>query len=193
MRRRLDLAGALVHRPAVLFLDEPTTGLDPNGRSELWALIGQLVADGATVLLTTQYLEEADRVADHIVVVDRGLIIAEGTSAGLKASLGSTVVEIEFADRGAAQRGAELITKIAPTELLDGRTLAVKVPDKGQAVQKVIRHLDADNIVAESLAIREPTLDDVFLELTGHQAGPVQTAATLQTATAGRRYEASAR
>ena len=193
MRRRLDLAGALVHRPAVLFLDEPTTGLDPNGRSELWALIGQLVADGATVLLTTQYLEEADRVADHIVVVDRGLIIAEGTSAGLKASLGSTVVEIEFADLSAAQRAAELITKIAATELLDGRTLAVKVPDKGQAVQKVIRHLDADNIVAESLAIREPTLDDVFLELTGRQAGPVQTAPILQTAPAGRRHEGSAR
>src|SRR5215470_8630742 len=159
MRRRLDLAAALVHRPPVLFLDEPTTGLDPSGRSELWALIGQLVADGATVLLTTQYLEEADRVADYIVVVDRGLIIAEGTSGELKASLGSTVVEIEFADRDAAQRGAELITKIAPTELLDGRTLAVKVPDKGQAVQKVICQLEADDIVPESLAIREPTLD----------------------------------
>jgi len=173
MRRRLDLAGALVHRPAVLFLDEPTTGLDPSGRSELWALIGQLVADGATVLLTTQYLEEADRVADYIVVVDRGRIIAEGTSVELKAELGSTVVEIQIADLTEAQRAAGRITKIAPTELLDGRTLAVKVPDKGPAVQKVICQLEADDIVPESLAIREPTLDDVFLQLTSHQVAAV--------------------
>jgi daunorubicin resistance ABC transporter ATP-binding subunit len=193
MRRRLDLAGALVHRPAVLFLDEPTTGLDPNGRSELWALIGQLVADGATVLLTTQYLEEADRVADYIVVVDRGLIIAEGTSVELKASLGSTVVEIRVADLAEAQRAAGRITNIAPTDLLDGRTLAMKVPDKGAAVQKIICQLEADDIVPESLAIREPTLDDVFLQLTGHQADAVQSAPTWPTAGAGRVEERSAR
>ena len=172
MRRRLDLAAALVHRPPVLFLDEPTTGLDPSGRSELWALIGELVADGTTVLLTTQYLEEADRLADNIVVVDGGRIIAEGTASQLKASLGSTVVEIRVADPADAQRAAARLARIAPTDVLDSRrTLAVKVPNQGPAVQEVIRLLDADAIAAESLAIREPTLDDVFLQLTGHRAG----------------------
>ena len=172
MRRRLDLAAALVHRPPVLFLDEPTTGLDPSGRSDLWTLIGQLVADGTTVLLTTQYLEEADRLADNIVVVDGGRIIAEGTASQLKARLGSTVVEICVADPADAHRAAARLARLAPTDLLDGRrTLAVKVPDKGPAVQQVIRSLDADAIACESLAIREPTLDDVFLQLTGHRAG----------------------
>jgi len=172
MRRRLDLAAALVHRPPVLFLDEPTTGLDPSGRSDLWTLIGQLVADGTTVLLTTQYLEEADRLADNIVVVDGGRIIAEGTASQLKARLGSTVVEICVADPADAHRAAARLARLAPTDVLDGRrTLAVKVPDKGPAVQEVIRLLDADAITCESLAIREPTLDDVFLQLTGHRAG----------------------
>jgi daunorubicin resistance ABC transporter ATP-binding subunit len=166
MRRRLDLAAALVHRPPVLFLDEPTTGLDPSGRSDLWALIGQLVADGATVLLTTQYLEEADRLADNIVVVDHGRIIAEGTPGQLKASLGSIIVEIGVADSAGARRAAARLARIAPTDVRD-HTLAVKVADKGPAVQEVIRLLDADAIVPESLAIREPTLDDVFLQLTG--------------------------
>ena len=171
MRRRLDVAAALVHRPAVLFLDEPTTGLDPNGRSDLWALIGQLVGDGTTVLLTTQYLEEADRLADNIVVIDRGQIIAEGTPVELKASLGSTVVEIRVANPAMGQRAAARLRRIAPASFLDtGCTVAVKVPDNGPAVQEVVRLLDADGIVPESLAIREPTLDDVFLELTGQQA-----------------------
>ena len=173
MRRRLDLAAALVHRPPVLFLDEPTTGLDPSGRSDLWALIEELVGDGTTVLLTTQYLEEADRLADNIIVVDGGRIIAEGTAIQLKASLGSTVVEIRLPDPASAQRAAVRLQRIGPTGVLDGgRTLAVKVPDKGRTVQEVIRLLDADAIVPESLAIREPTLDDVFLQLTGH--GPAQ-------------------
>src|SRR5262249_12164462 len=142
MRRRLDLAAALVHRPPVLFLDEPTTGLDPSGRSDLWALISQLVASGTTVLLTTQYLEEADRVADTVVVVNRGRIIAEGTPIQLKARLGSTVVEIRLADPADAQRAAARLQRSAPTGVLDGRgTLAVKVPDKGPAVQQVIRLL----------------------------------------------------
>ena len=193
MRRRLDLAAALVHRPPVLFLDEPTTGLDPRGRSDLWALIGELVADGTTVLLTTQYLEEADRVADTIVVVDGGRIIADGTAVQLKASLGSIVVEIRIADPAAAQRAAARLQRLAPTDVLDGRrALAVKVPDKGPAVQEVIRMLDANAIVAESLAIREPTLDDVFLQLTGHAAvtGPDEPAP--QEAGVGRVHQGSA-
>ena len=163
MRRRLDLAAALVHRPPVLFLDEPTTGLDPSGRSDLWALIEELVGDGTTVLLTTQYLEEADRLADNIVVVDGGQIIAEGTAIQLKASLGSTVVEIRMPDPASAQRAAARLQRIAPTDVLDGgRTLAVKMAGKGQTVLEVIRLLDGDAVVPESLAIREPTLDDVF-------------------------------
>jgi ABC-2 type transport system ATP-binding protein len=172
MRRRLDLAAALVHRPPVLFLDEPTTGLDPSGRSDLWALIAELVGDGTTVLLTTQYLEEADRLADNIVVIDSGQIIATGTAVQLKASLGSTIVEIRLPDPASAQRAAAHLHRIGPTDVRDGgRTLAVTVPDKGPAVLEVIRLLDADAVVPESLAIREPTLDDVFLQLTGHRAG----------------------
>jgi len=172
MRRRLDLAAALVHRPPVLFLDEPTTGLDPNGRSDLWTLIGELVADGTTVLLTTQYLEEADRLAGTIVVINDGRIIAEGAPVELKAGLGATVVEIRVADPADAARAAARLQRIAHADVLDGRrTLAVKVPDKGPAVQQVIRLLDADAIIIESLTIREPTLDDVFLQLTGHAAG----------------------
>jgi ABC-2 type transport system ATP-binding protein len=171
MRRRLDLAAALVHRPRVLFLDEPTTGLDPSGRSELWALIEELVADGTTVLLTTQYLEEADRLADKIVVIDRGRTIAQGTAGELKASLGSTVVEVRLPDSATGQRAATHLRRIGPTEVLDGgHTLAVNVADKGRTVVEAIRVLDADGIVPESLAIREPTLDDVFLQLTGHRA-----------------------
>jgi len=187
MRRRLDLAAALVHRPPVLFLDEPTTGLDPSGRSDLWALIGQLVADGTTVMLTTQYLEEADRVADSIVVVDHGRIIAEGTPGQLKARLGSIVVEIHVADPAGARRAAARLARFALADVLDGSgILAVKVPDKGPAVQEVIRLLDADSIVPESLSIREPTLDDVFLQLTGQRAGPSQdNAAPLAAAGSG--------
>jgi len=177
MRRRLDLAAALVHRPPVLFLDEPTTGLDPSGRTDLWAHMRELVGDGTTVLMTTQYLEEADRLADNIVVVDEGRIVAEGTAVQLKASIGSTVVEIQVADPDSARRAATNLKRIGPTSVLDGgRTLTVKVPDKGRSVQQAIGLLDDDAIVPESLAIREPTLDDVFLQLTGHLTGAASAA-----------------
>ncbi len=170
MRRRLDLAAALVHRPPVLFLDEPTTGLDPSGRSDLWGVIEELVDDGTTVLLTTQYLEEADRLAHNIVVVDRGQVIAEGTAGELKASLGNTIVEVRMAEVAAARRATGHLGHVGPVELLgDGRTVAVKVPDNGPSVLSVVRALDHNGVEPDSLYVREPTLDDVFLDLTGHR------------------------
>jgi daunorubicin resistance ABC transporter ATP-binding subunit len=171
MRRRLDLAAALVHRPPVLFLDEPTTGLDPSGRSDLWTIIEELLDDGTTVLLTTQYLEEADRLADNIVVVNNGRVIAEGTASQLKADLGNTIVEIRLPDVAAARRASGRVHRVGPTEILeDGRTVAVKVTDSGRAVLDVVRTLDRDGLAPDSLLVREPTLDDVFLQLTGHTA-----------------------
>jgi ABC-2 type transport system ATP-binding protein len=171
MRRRLDLAAALVHRPPVLFLDEPTTGLDPSGRSDLWAIIEELLDDGTTVLLTTQYLEEADRLADNIVVVNGGRVIAEGTATELKASLGNTIVEIRLPELATAHRALARLQRVGPAELLDdGRTLAVKVSDSGRSVLEVVRALDEDGFTPDSLVVREPTLDDVFLQLTGHTA-----------------------
>src|SRR5437764_13341538 len=135
MRRRLDLAAALIHRPPVLFLDEPTTGLDPKSRIDLWALIGELVSDGTTLLLTTQYLEEADRLADHIVVIDHGQIIAEGTAAELKARLGSTIVEVEFGDPAAALRARGVLAGIGMCDVAaDGHAIEVKVTDRARTV-----------------------------------------------------------
>src|SRR3954467_10711319 len=127
MRRRLDLAAALVHRPPVLFLDEPTTGLDPQGRNELWAVIGALVSRGTTVLLTTQYLEEADTLADNIVVIDHGTVIAEGTAAELKARLGATTIELGFRDDAAAATAARLLASVGGVDV-DGKVLHLSVP-----------------------------------------------------------------
>ena len=170
MRRRLDLAAALVHRPRVLFLDEPTTGLDPNGRNDLWELIGELVADGTTLLLTTQYLEEVDRLADRIVVIDEGRVIAEGSAAELKATLGTTVVVVRLEDQDAARRGGEVLSKVGQVEVGDGGLVEVVVADSGPALLEVVRLLDTDGLVPESVVVREPTLDDVFLQLTGRRA-----------------------
>jgi daunorubicin resistance ABC transporter ATP-binding subunit len=172
MRRRLDLAAALVHRPPVLFLDEPTTGLDPSGRSDLWGVIEELVGDGTTVLLTTQYLEEADRLADNIVVVDHGQVIADGTASDLKASLGNTIVEVRLAEAATARKASGRLHRVGPVEVMDdGYTVAVKVTDSGRSVMSVVRALDQDGIEPESVFVHEPTLDDVFLQLTGSAAG----------------------
>jgi daunorubicin resistance ABC transporter ATP-binding subunit len=170
MRRRLDLAAALVHRPPVLFLDEPTTGLDPRGRIELWATIEELVADGATLLLTTQYLEEADRLADNSAVVDHGKVIAEGTAAELKARLGSTIIHVELGD-GTLEQARSVLAEVGPTEVAeDGRSLEVRVNDSGPAVLDAVRRLDAAGCAPTALTVREPSLDDVFLSLTGRPA-----------------------
>ncbi|HUR78461.1 MAG TPA: ATP-binding cassette domain-containing protein [Acidimicrobiales bacterium] len=171
MRRRLDLAAALVHRPTVLFLDEPTTGLDPRSRNDLWTVIEDLVADGTTVLLTTQYLEEADRLAHEIAVIDNGEVIARGAPAELKASFGATVVEIGMVNGDAAARARTAVSAIGPTQLmLDGLTVEVKLESGPKGVTDVVRALDAADVVPARLIVREPTLDDVFLSLTGHAA-----------------------
>src|SRR3954470_16292002 len=171
MRRRLDLAASLVHRPPVLFLDEPTTGLDPQGRNELWRVIENLVSSGTTVLLTTQYLEEADYLADNIVVIDHGHVIAEGTSAQLKARLGATIVEVGFADIATAQRARSVLANIGASQVeADGHTVELKANDGARVAIDVVRALDRESLEPASLVLREPTLDDVFLTLTGHGA-----------------------
>jgi len=169
MRRRLDLAAALVHRPPVLFLDEPTTGLDPQGRNDLWGVIEELVARGTTVLLTTQYLEEADVLADNIVVIDHGSVIAEGTAAQLKERMGSTVIEITLRDDDGAARAADALVPVG-TASRDGKLIRVNVPGGAGArsMLEAVRILDGEHLDPATMVLREPTLDDVFLDLTGH-------------------------
>jgi daunorubicin resistance ABC transporter ATP-binding subunit len=171
MRRRLDIAGALVPKPPVLFLDEPTTGLDLPSRNELWEMIRELVGDGTTVLLTTQYLEEADRLAHRIAVVDHGRVIANDTPAALKAEMGSTVVEIGLFDGEAAERGVQLLSgRYAGRVEREGRVLHITSDDGPGVLIDALRSLDGADLEPASLAVREPSLDDVFLALTGHRA-----------------------
>ncbi len=162
MRRRLDLAAALVTHPPVLFLDEPTTGLDPASRLDLWAVIEGLVSDGTTVLLTTQYLEEADRLADNIVVIDKGSVAAEGTARQLKARLGDTVIEFEFSDEAAAKAAANTLS----AETSAGTVVRVVMTEGASTLRDALNRLDAAGIAPHHVALREPTLDDVFLTLT---------------------------
>jgi ABC-2 type transport system ATP-binding protein len=168
MRRRLDVGAALVHRPPVLFLDEPTTGLDPEGRNELWAVIRELVADGTTVMLTTQYLEEADRLADRIVVVDKGRVIADDTPEALKSRMGSTVIELGMTDDEEARRAEALVAGVAGGHAeSDGAVLRITLQDGAKVLIEVLRALDANGITPGKLTVRESSLDDVFLTLTG--------------------------
>ncbi len=170
MRRRLDLAAALVARPPVLFLDEPTTGLDPQSRIGLWEVIERLVDEGTTVLLTTQYLEEADRLAHTLVVLDHGRVIAEGTAAELKAGLGATVLSVGFGDVRDAERTHVLLAGLGPHEpSLNGTVVEVIVDDGPASAMESLRLLDREGLAPSTFALRDPSLDDVFLSLTGHR------------------------
>jgi daunorubicin resistance ABC transporter ATP-binding subunit len=173
MRRRIDLAAALVNRPPVLFLDEPTTGLDPHSRNEVWAMVGELVADGTTVVLTTQYLEEADRLAGRVAVVDEGKVIANDTPAALKGGLGGTVLELGFDERRDAGRAHELLSAAgvgAPE--LDTTVVRLTTNDGAHMLVDAMRTLDSERVVPATVSVREPSLDDVFLALTGHHVEP---------------------
>jgi ABC-2 type transport system ATP-binding protein len=171
MRRRLDLAAALVARPPVLFFDEPTTGLDPQTRQDMWGWTEELVRDGTTVLLTTQYLEEADRLADKVIVVDHGRVIAEGTPETLKADLGTTVLLVTVEDPQSARRAAVLLTPFGSHDpFVEGSRVEMNVENGPKAGSEAMRALDGEGIAVLGLVLREPSLDDVFLRLTGHRA-----------------------
>jgi len=172
MRRRLDLAASLVGRPQVLFLDEPTAGLDPASRRDLWQLIGDLVATGTTVLLTTQYLEEADRLADRIAVIDHGRLVSEGTGDQLKDRVGGAVLQLTVPERDRA-RTLQALRGVGSQDPTDDRhqgRIVLPAPDGARTLAEALRRLDAANITPEDVALHKPTLDDVFLALTGHLA-----------------------
>ncbi|MET7533128.1 ATP-binding cassette domain-containing protein [Streptomyces goshikiensis] len=185
-RRRLDLAAGLLTRPRVLFLDEPTTGLDPAAREQIWAAVRTLADEGATVLLTTQYLEEADRLADDIVVIDGGRAIATGTPAGLKARIGSRAeVTVDAAE--ALPRAAAVLDRLTggrPALDEERRTVGVTVSDAGLTLPGIVRALDAAGVPVTDASLRQPTLDEVFLRLTGTAPAATQAAPATPTAPA---------
>jgi ABC-2 type transport system ATP-binding protein len=172
MRRRLDLAASIVARPPVLFLDEPTTGLDPRSRADMWDLVRSLVQDGTTVLLTTQYLDEADRLADRIAVIDHGRVVAEGTPTQLKSDIGGSRIDVVVRDVRRLAEAASLV-RLGHTEpIVDPalRRLTVPIQDGAGALVELVRRLDAAGIAIDDIALRRPTLDEVFLKLTGAPA-----------------------
>ncbi|MFD3658835.1 ATP-binding cassette domain-containing protein [Streptomyces sp. NPDC058620] len=173
MRRRLDLAAALVVSPPVMFMDEPTTGLDPRNRQQLWEVIQELVSGGTTLLLTTQYLEEADHLADDICVIDHGKVIARGTSDELKARTGGERVEVVVHQRDEIERARDVLTALGEGEVTVAahtRKLTVPVSGGAKLLAEVIRDLDARGVEIDDIGLRRPTLDDVFMSLTGHAA-----------------------
>ena len=174
MRRRLDLGASLVGRPKVLFLDEPTTGLDPRSRVEMWDIIRELVHDGTTLMLTTQYLEEADRLADQIAVIDNGRVIAEGTADELKLRIGGEVLAIRVADRTKVGAAAGQVLALGPGGgNADNNTGEITLPvgnDGTSILTEAVRRLDAEHIQLADIGLRRPSLDDVFMSLTGHAA-----------------------
>ena len=173
MRRRLDLAGSIIAEPPVLFLDEPTTGLDPGSRLDMWDVIRERTEEGATILLTTQYLEEADALADRIVVIDKGSIIAEGTADELKAQVGGERIEVIVHDQAVVPQAREILNRGSDGQcVVDTHMRKLTVPTRSgsRGLVQVIRDLDEADVAIDDIALRRPTLDDVFLELTGHHA-----------------------
>lgn len=179
MRRRLDLAASLIVAPPVLFLDEPTTGLDPRSRQGMWGIIEDLIGEGTTVLLTTQYLEEADRLANQIVVVDHGRIIAEGSAAELKSQLGAERLSIGVGQSADLVRAGRVLLgtlngRVSESDLhvdTQARHVTVPFPNGSRGLAEVVRRLDAEGLEITDFALRQPTLDDVFLSLTGQRTG----------------------
>jgi ABC-2 type transport system ATP-binding protein len=172
MRRRLDLAASLIVRPKVLFLDEPTTGLDPRGRQEMWGVIEELVKDGVTLLLTTQYLEEADQLADEIVVIDYGKVIARGTSDALKKQVGGERLEV-IVEQAQISAAVEIVQRVsgATASIDEGlRKITAPVSSGSTALVEVLRAMDTSDIHPLDIALKRPSLDDVFMSLTGHAA-----------------------
>lgn len=190
MRRRLDLAAALVANPPIPFLDEPTTGLDPQSRQDMWVIIEGLVESGTTVLLTTQYLEEADRLAKQLVVLDHGKIIAQGTSAELKSQMGTTVLALTFTSINDAMQAHALIGDLSEKPAnVEGTVLEMTVSNGPAITADALRRIDAANISLSGLALREPSLDDVFLNLTGHKTEAPEPRETAPTGRRKRRKE----
>ncbi|QWT23645.1 ATP-binding cassette domain-containing protein [Subtercola sp. PAMC28395] len=196
MRRRIDLAGALVTRPQVLFLDEPTTGLDPRSRLGMWDIINSLVGEGTTVLLTTQYLEEADQLADSISVVDDGKVIAEGTADELKASIGGQRVEINLVTATDTAAAVQILCRHGsgePVVSSEGRSLTVGAIDAPAVLQVVLGEFGRENIELFDAGMRRPTLDDVFLRLTGHAATAVDDDSDDQSGGDGKKTKAKSK
>lgn len=168
MRRRLDLAMSLIATPPIIFLDEPTTGLDPRSRMTMWAIIKNLAENGTTILLTTQYMEEADQLASTIVVIDGGKVIAEGDPNSLKAKVGSEHIDLTIAKKASFEKAVQAVSSDKPAADAERRTISIATKGGVKKLKEILQRLDDEGVAVEHVTLRRPTLDDVFLSLTGH-------------------------